>query len=224
MNKKRQRIKYFNISFILLITVSIVILGSTNTILSTNNTNKSTYSKKVSLDGYLFLGDSYTVLLQETIEKHLPNAIVLGQIGVQPGYWNENFDVLPDNDKVKGVVLLIGVNGSSFDDNIPNTEKLIDSLVKKYKNKTIYVEKVFPVGKNFSNADPDTFNKAIESHNKEIKTYCEKYDNVIFIDTTKDLITEDGYLKYTKDGLHIISDKQEDFYNNIVDAVNNITY
>ena len=136
MNKKRQRIKYFNISFILLITVSIVILGSTNTILSTNNTNKSTYSKKVSLDGYLFLGDSYTVLLQETIEKHLPNAIVLGQIGVQPGYWNENFDVLPDNDKVKGVVLLIGVNGASFDDNIPNTEKLIDSLVKKYKNKT----------------------------------------------------------------------------------------
>lgn len=236
MNKKRRKTKYFTI-YILLITASILILGFTNTIVSISNTNKSIKSEEVSLDkkvssdkgevsldGFLFLGDSYTVLLQETVEKHHSNAIVLGQIGVQPSYWNENFNVLPNNDKVKGVVLLIGVNGVTFDDSIPNKEKLIDSLVKKYKNKNIYVERVFPVGKNFSNANPDTFNKAIKLHNKEIKNYCEKYDNVFFIDTSKDFITKDGYLKYTKDGLHIISDKQENFYNNIVNAINNINY
>ncbi len=236
MNKKRRKTKYFTIS-ILLITASILILGFTNTIVSISDTNKSIKSEEVSLDkdvssdkgevsldGFLFLGDSYTVLLQETVEKHHSNAIVLGQIGVQPSYWNENFNVLPNNDKVKGVVLLIGVNGATFDDSIPNKEKLIDSLVKKYKNKNIYVERVFPVGKNFSNANPDTFNKAIKLHNKEIKTYCKKYDNVFFIDTSKDFITKDGYLKHTKDGLHIISDKQENFYNNIVNAINNINY
>ena len=74
----------------------------------------------------------------------------------------KHFDELPRNSEVKGVVLLIGVNGATFSDNIPNKQKLISSLVEKYKNKTIYVQEVFPVGKNFENANPDDFNKAID--------------------------------------------------------------
>ena len=66
---------------------------------------------------------------------------------MQPGYWNENFHVLPDDDKINGVVLLIGVNGVTYNDNLPNKKELIDDLVKKYPKKTIYIEKVFPVGK-----------------------------------------------------------------------------
>ena len=50
------------------------------------------------------------------------------------------------NEEVKGG-LPIGVNGATFSDNIPNKQKLISSLVEKYKNKTIYVQEVFPVGK-----------------------------------------------------------------------------
>ena len=219
---------------IIFVMVGILIFNSTDIILSINGSNNNISTKhttevnsskkakkKTNLDGYLFLGDSYTVLLQETIEKKNPSAIVLGQIGVQPGYWNENFHVLPDDDKINGVVLLIGVNGVTYDDNLPNKKELIDDLVKKYPKKTIYIEKVFPVGKNFTSADPDDFNNAIKAHNKEIESYCRKYSNVIFIDATKNLITEDGYLKYTKDGLHIRSDKQETFYKNILDAVNN---
>ena len=241
MNKRK--IGFLSTLSVILVVIGVAILFSTDIILSINKLNNTSPNntteqstnvnknntlvidsslEEVSLDGYLFLGDSYTVLLQETIEKNNPDAIVLGQIGVQPGYWNENFDVLPDDNDVNGVVLLIGVNGVTFDDNLPNKKKLIDSLVKKYEGKTIYVQKVFPVGKNFTNANPDTFNESIKSHNEEIQSYCEKYDNVIFIDATKDLVTEDGYLKYTKDGLHIRSDKQETFYSNIEDAVNNI--
>ena len=229
MNKRK--IGFLSTLSVILVVIGVAILCSTDIILSINKLNNTSQNntlvidsslEEVSLDGYLFLGDSYTVLLQETIEKNNPDAIVLGQIGVQPDYWNENFDVLPDDSDVNGVVLLIGVNGVTFDNNLPNKKKLIDSLVKKYEGKTIYVQKVFPVGKNFTNADPDTFNESIKSHNEEIQSYCEKYDNVIFIDATKDLVTEDGYLKYTKDGLHILSDKQEIFYSNIEDAVNNI--
>ena len=44
--------------------------------------------------------------------------------------------------------------------------------------------------------------------------------NVYYIDATNDLTTEDGYLKFTEDGLHIESNKQETFYKNIVAAVN----
>lgn len=186
-----------------------------------NNVNGKSIanSKSLNSDSFLFLGDSFTTLLQTTIEKHNPNAIVMGQVGVQPNYWNENFNALPDNDDIDGVILLIGVNGAAYSDNIPDTKQLIDSLVDKYKNKTIYVEKVFPVGKKFSSSNPKTFNKAIQNHNEEIKTYCNKYDNVVFIDTTKGFVTKSGYLKYTKDGLHISTDKQEAFYKNIINAI-----
>ena len=181
---------------------------------------QSTSSQKtVNLDGYLFLGDSYTVLLQETIKEHNPNAIIKAVTGVQPEYWIEHFDELPDNEDVEGVVLLIGVNGAAYSDNIPNKKKLISDLVEKYTDKTIYVQEVFPVGENFTNANPVSFNEAITNNNKESKKYCDNYDNVYYINATDGLVTEDGYLKFTKDGLHIASDKQEKFYNNIVSAV-----
>ncbi|MEG0050776.1 MAG: hypothetical protein RR712_01245 [Terrisporobacter sp.] len=186
--------------------------------------NKQDINKKkendFSLDNCLFLGDSYTVLLEDTIKKTAPNALIFGEVGVQPNYWNEEFPTLPDNENISGVVLLIGVNGVTFSNNISDKEKLIDSLVEKYKDKTIYVEKVFPVGTQFQKVNPVTFNDAIENHNKEIKKYCEKYPNVKFIDTTTGFVTKDGYLTNTKDGLHIRGDHQELFYENIVDAVN----
>lgn len=176
--------------------------------------------QKIDLDGYLFLGDSYTVLLKDTIKKHNPNAIIKAVEGVQPDYWIDNFSDLPKNDDVKGVVLLIGVNGATYSNNIPNKEKLISSLAKKYKNKTIYVQEVFPVGKKFSNANPKSFNKSIKNNNKATKKYCDRYDNVYYINATHNLITKDGYLKFTRDGLHIAGNKQETFYENIVSAIN----
>lgn len=182
--------------------------------------SNDTKSEEISLDGYLFLGDSYTVLLQDTIKKHNPKAIVKAVSGVEPEYWNKHFDELPKNKKVNGVVLLIGVNGAAYPNNTPEKETLIKALVKKYKNKTIYVQEVFPVGKNFSKVNPDEFNKAIDNDNKEIKDFCEQYTNVYYINATDHLVTNDGYLKFTRDGLHISSDKQETFYNNIVVAVN----
>lgn len=173
------------------------------------------------LDGFLFIGDSFTALLKDTIHKFNPSAIVKAVSGVQPVYWNDNFNELPDDEDVNGVVLLIGVNGAAKSDNLPNKKKLITSLVEKYKDKTIYVQEVFPVGANFKNANPESFNKAIKNNNEETKKYCDLYDNVVYIDATKDLVTEDGYLKYTNDELHIMSDKQETFYNNILEAVKN---
>ena len=165
--------------------------------------------EKVNLDGYLFLGDSYTFLLKETIESHNPKASVCAKSGVQPVYWNENFNTLPDNEQVNGVVLLIGVNGVTYDDNLPNKKMLIDSLVEKYQGKTIYVQKVFPVGENFENANPVTFNAAIKSHNEEIedntkslterKTHRRKISNPVllgknlFLNQKIDMLLKDKY-------------------------------
>ena len=220
LRKKRRKRLSLAISSLLLIALVLGIIILSKTFIPSSTPDNNSNSKETSnLDGYLFVGDSYTVLLQDTIKKHNPNAIVKAVSGVQPGYWLEHFDELPRNSEVKGVVLLIGVNGATFSDNIPNKQKLISSLVEKYKNKTIYVQEVFPVGKNFENADPDDFNKAIDNNNETTKKYCDRYDNVFYIDATNDLTTGDGYLKFTKDGLHIESDKQETFYKNIVAAV-----
>lgn len=219
--KKRKKRLSLAISSLLLIALVLGIIILPKTFIPSSTPDNNSNSKETSsLDGYLFVGDSYTVLLKDTIKKHNPNAIVKAVSGVQPGYWLEHFDELPRNSEVKGVVLLIGVNGATFSDNIPNKQKLISSLVEKYKNKTIYVQEVFPVGKNFENANPDDFNKAIDNNNETTKKYCNRYDNVFYIDATNDLTTEDGYLKFTEDGLHIESNKQETFYKNIVAAVN----
>ena len=69
---------------------------------------------------------------------------------------------MPDNSNVKGVVLLIGINGISRESNYTDTKKLIDLLSSKYVGKTIYVQKVFPVGKGYNGYSDTT---KIESTN-----------------------------------------------------------
>ena len=54
---------------------------------------------------------------------------------------------MPDSNNVKGIVLLIGINGISRESNLTDTKTLIDKLSKNIQDKTIYVQRVFPVGK-----------------------------------------------------------------------------
>ena len=91
--------------------------------------------------------------------------------------------------------------------NIRDTKALINQLIVKYPDKTIYVQRVSPVGKNFTGGNTTTYNKAINKYNKQLKEFCSTKSNVKIIDATKGFIDSKGYLTSTTDGLHIEDSK-----------------
>ena len=134
-------------------------------------------------------------------------------------YWLDKVDSMPSNSSVEGICLLIGVNGASTSENITDAKTLINKLITKYPNKTIYVQKVFPVAKTFTGANPDKFNTSISNFNNQIQAFCSSKSNVKFINTTTGFIDNEGYLLHSYDGLHISSSKSVIFYNNILNAI-----
>lgn len=167
-----------------------------------------------SLDKMLFIGDSITYGLEQAHTSSywltneninvLKNTIYRAKASTQPKYWLDNFSTLPSNEQVSSVCVLLGVNDPTSQNNM---KKLIDKLVEKYPNKNIYIQKVFPVGKNSSGFvyTPDQMNSMIKTYNSDIKNYCKQKHNVHFIDTTRGYVTSEGYLKEDKssDGVHL---------------------
>ena len=131
-----------------------------------------------------------------------------------PSHWLQNFNQMPDNSNVKGVVLLIGINGISRESNYTDTKKLIDLLSSKYVGKTIYVQKVFPVGKGY-NGYSDTavanYNKnRIDKFNASIKAHCDTKSNVKFIDTTSGFVDANAYFNQRINSMYTVIKRMED--------------
>lgn len=195
-----------------------IILGGTQTGGTQTVTN---------LNNFLFIGDSFTSRIKNTIQSKAKDSYVRAKGGAFPSYWLDNFSQMPDSNNVKGVVLLIGINGISRESNLTDTKTLIDKLSKKYSDKTIYVQRVFPVGKGYAgynNTQVANYNKnRINPFNASIKAYCNTKSNVKFIDTTSGFVDANGFLiNCETDGLHILDSYSTKFYNNIQTAVINV--
>ena len=195
-----------------------IILGGTQTGGTQTVTN---------LNNFLFIGDSFTSRIKNTIQSKTKDSYVRAKGGAFPSYWLDNFSQMPDSNNVKGVVLLIGINGISRESNLTDTKTLIDKLSKKYSDKTIYVQRVFPVGKGYAgynNTQVANYNKnRINPFNASIKAYCNTKSNVKFIDTTSGFVDANGFLiNCETDGLHILDSYSTKFYNNIQTAVINV--
>ncbi|SCI99034.1 SH3 domain-containing protein [Intestinibacter bartlettii] len=187
-------------------------------------TQSGTTQTVTNLNNFLFVGDSFTSRLKTTIQQHTTGSYVNAKGGAFPSHWLQNFNQMPDNSKVKGVVLLIGINGISRESNYTDTKKLIDLLSSKYVGKTIYVQKVFPVGKGYygySDTAVANYNKnRIDKFNASIKAHCDTKSNVKFIDTTSGFVDANGFLiNCETDGLHILDSKNKMFFDNIQTAV-----
>ena len=181
--------------------------------------DNSNSSVRKNLNDFLFIGDSFTARMENTIKSKNDAIYVYAQGGSRPSYWLDKVDEMPDKDSIDSISLLIGVNGITNPTNITYTKALINQLIVRYPDKTIYVQKVFPVGENFTDGSPIDHNKAIAKYNKELIEFCETKSNVKVIDTTKDFINNEGYLNSTSDGLHIDKSKENKFYNNILNAI-----
>ncbi len=178
------------------------------------------------LNNFLFVGDSFTNRIRNIIEVRTTGSKVVAKGGAFPSEWIKNFSQMPDASNVKGVVLLIGINGISQEANLTDTKTLIDMLSKKYPGKTIYVQKVFPVGKGYagySDTQVANYNKnRIDTFNTKIKAYCSTKSNVKFIDATGGFVASNGFLiNCESDGLHILDSYGSQFFSNIKTAVIN---
>lgn len=183
--------------------------------------SNSNTSDRKNLNDFLFVGDSFTARMENTIKSKNEMVYVYAQGGSRPSYWLDKVDEMPDKNNIDSVSLLIGVNGITASTNIRDTKALINQLIVKYPDKTIYVQRVFPVGKNFTGGNTTTYNKAINEYNKQLKEFCSTKSNVKIIDATKGFIDNKGYLTSTTDGLHIDNSKGIQFYNNIFNSIKN---
>ena len=182
----------------------------------------SRYSKD--LDGFLFVGDSFTNNIRKNINSNAKNTVIRAKGSVTAKYWINHFGQMPANSsKIKGVILQIGINDIGERYNISNTKTLIKKLSKKYSNKTIYVHRLFPIGTKYKFGNKYTTQKQIKSYNASIKSYCSTLKNVKYIDATSGFINSNGYLKYQDpEGLHISWQYFGKYYNNIEAAVNRV--
>ena len=176
------------------------------------------------LDGFLFVGDSFTNNIRKNINSNAKNTVIRAKGSVTAKYWINHFGQMPANSsKVKGVILQIGINDIGERYNISNTKTLIKKLSKEYSNKTIYVHRLFPIGTKYKFGNKYTTQKQIKSYNASIKSYCSTLKNVKYIDATSGFINSNGYLKYQDpEGLHISWQYFGKYYNNIEAAVNRV--
>ena len=176
------------------------------------------------LDGFLFVGDSFTNNIRKNINSNAKNTVIRAKGSVTAKYWINHFGQMPaHSSKIKGVILQIGINDIGERYNISNTKTLIKKLSNRYRNKTIYVHRLFPIGTNYRFGNKYKTQKQIKSYNASIKSYCNTLKNVKYIDATSGFINSNGYLKYQDpEGLHISWQYLGKYYNNIEAAVNRV--
>lgn len=178
--------------------------------------SKKEVVERKDLNKFLFIGDSFTFLLKNTIESNNDTAYVHAKSGSTPSDWIDKVADMPDADSVEGIVLLIGVNGAGTQANREDVVTLMNTIKNKYPDKNVYVQKVFPVGENFK---AKGFNQKIDILNEIIENHVKTLDNFTFIDTTDGFVDDNGNLIHTYDELHISPDYHQQQYNNILKAV-----
>ena len=174
---------------------------------------------KTNLNNFLFIGDSFTERLASTIRSNNDHVYICALGGTTPGYWIDRVSKMPND--VEAIILLIGTNGILNESNITDAKVLINNICKKYPQNKIFIQKVFPVGKNFYENKAEVLHRidAVNRYNDEIKNFCNDKKNITIIDTRNGLVDEEGYLKFTDDELHIAEKYNQFFYENIFKAV-----
>lgn len=179
------------------------------------------------LDNFLFVGDSFTDGLKNygIGDSYGKNCKFVCKVGITAKglmgstYWKK----MPDPKEVKGVVLLVGINGWQSTTNGSDIDTLIQKLLNKYTNCNVYVQRVFPVNSDYDKGYSGGWkncNNAVSKINSGRKAFCDKTSRAVYIDTTKGF-SSDAVLNKNQshDGLHILDYGK--WRNNIVEAIKN---
>jgi len=168
--------------------------------------------KKKEKHEYLFLGDSITD--RYDLQSHFSNYPIINSgiggnktIDILENLDNRVFKYNPDK-----VILLIGINDFTHNEDVKyvynNIDKIVTHIKKKFPKCEIYIESIYPINDSIplSEGQPtvnDILTRVVEE-NKLIEAYCKK-NNYTYIDVYSSLIDDNGKLKkrYTEDGIHL---------------------
>lgn len=177
------------------------------------NRDSSNAKSIKSMDQVLIIGDQFVQGLKDS--GKLSECKIEAENNSTPSTWLGKVDSLPTED-IKGVTVLLGGNDPS---QIEQMKQLISKLTSKYSDGEIFVQKVFPVAEKYSGATSK--NEAINKFNEAIEAYCEEQEHVTFIDTTKKLVDNNGFLVdlATDDGYVLNNNGYEPWAENIENKV-----
>lgn len=184
---------------------------------------ENSIEQEIDASKIFYIGDSWMEGLAGQSYTANEDTNFLYKRGASPG------DSDLSNDKIKSkvksdasaIVIMLGLNNPS---RVNEMKATIDFLSSTYTDKSIFVLKVFHVGKKYSmgNLTASKMNSNIDQYNSEISSYCDSKENVMFVDTTTGLLDGEGYLssKYASNGdYHLNKDGYQIWYYNIEQAL-----
>lgn len=185
----------------------------------------------ISLDNFLFIGDSRTALIEGKLEALGSGITAKGVSASTPGHWKEvtktggpstvlsTSVTLPGKSSVKGVSVALGVNATG---QVSEMKEVLNNLLERYPDTPIFVNSVFYVGSGYryGTLDATKMNSDIDEFNNSIKEFCNSNSNLIYIDITTGLY-DSGSLKlsYTDDNLHLNNSGNNILIENIKKAI-----
>lgn len=202
----------------------------------TNDGSKVNYGSGTqidSLDNFLVIGDSRTYAIENKLEGLGKNVVAKGVSSSTPQHWKEvtkngsgtvlNTSVtLPSKNSVKGVVVALGVNGTS---QVNEMKEVLNNLIARYPDVPIFVTSVFHVGEKYQygTLTASKMNGNIDGFNNSMQEFCNSNSDLIYIDITSGLYDDKGFLKssYTDDGLHLNNSGNTILVKNIKEEVLN---
>ena len=182
--------------------------------------NQPSTSNPTSLEGFIMIGDSWTVGLESLSSVKSSGLKTFSKSGAAANYWISNYSQI-GSQNAKGVIVYLGLNSTTASGDM---KTLLGKLKQSYPSVPIYVLKVPHVAKSVNNGmNPSRWNSQIDTRNSEIESYCNS-NGLKFIDTTEGIIGSDGYLsdKYASGGgYHLTGAGYELFFQNIKKQIEN---
>ena len=167
-----------------------------------------------SVDGFIMIGDSWTVGMQSAASG--AGVTTICESGASANTWVGRFSEISGKNP-KGVIVFLGINDTAGSSSSSGMEQLLGKIKGEYSSVPIYVVKVPHMGKNPDNGlNVDEWNGRIDSFNSSVQSYCSS-NGIKYIDASSVIVGSDGYLKseYASGGYHLTGSGYAAFFSEI---------
>ena len=148
-----------------------------------------------SVDGFIMIGDSWTVGMQSAASG--AGVTTICESGASANTWVGRFSEISGKNP-KGVIAFLGINDTAGSSSSSGMEQLLGKIKGEYSSVPIYVVKVPHMGKNPDNGlNVDEWNGRIDSFNSSVQSYCSS-NGIKYIDKHRRFMVPYGLFECNK--------------------------